>query len=149
MIEKGLFRAFALVAAVTAGGVAGCASNNNNNYQYNQVRGQTGQVIQNVGGEVGRRVGEKATEVLGHSVTEENCRVLRVEHQTRMAEMQADPKMTQEAIAGARIMHEKLQSDCDKQAAATRRTGTFLGNIADQLGRIGGQILNNKSGMRY
>ena len=142
-------RVFAFSAAAMAS-VYGCASGNaNHDYQMRQVKGQTGQVVRDVGGQAGRGLGEKAAEALGHTVSEEDCRLMRVEHQARIEEMRRDAKISADDIGNAQVMHQRLESDCDKQALKTQKSKNFLGGISEQLGRIGGEILNQKSGTHY
>lgn len=144
-----LMQIFALALVTTASGYGCATTNSNDDHQYRQVKGQTGQVVRDVGGRAGRGVGEKAAEAFGSAVTEEECRLLRVEHQERIAEMQRDSKISPDDVGQARVTHQRLESSCDQQAQSARKKKDFFGNISEQLGRIGGEILNQKGGMKY
>lgn len=150
MTEKGLFRAFALATAVVAGGgISGCASNNNNiDYQIRNARGQTGRVIQDTGGYIGRNVGDKTADALGHTRTAEDCRVLRSSHQARLEAMRRDPKLTPDDIGRVQSMQQELEVSCNKEATGDQRSRQFWGRFGNSVGRIGGQIFNGTTGMR-
>ncbi len=141
MNRKKLGYAFTLVACVSLAG--GCATDPyQTQNQMNQIKGQTGQVVRETGAHAGRRIGEQTVDSFGSGVTEETCRLMRVEHQERIAEMQRNAKISPDDVGQARVTHQRLESDCDQKAQKTRRNKEFLGGVSENLGRIGGQILN-------
>lgn len=144
-----LTHVFTLSALTVLGGYGCGTTNPNHDYQMRQVKGQTGQVVRDVGGQAGRGLGERAAEALGHTVTEEDCRLMRVEHQARVEEMRRNEKISADDIGNAQVTHQRLESSCDKEAQKTQKSKDFLGGISEQLGRIGGEILNQKSGAHY